>query len=81
MATERVFQQVLANLMSNAAKFSPSGSTVDIWAERQKDKIVLHVRDQGKGIPSAIQPHLSVALSKPIKRCAARAWLGLVYPL
>ncbi|PLS22995.1 PAS domain S-box protein [Neptunicoccus cionae] len=48
--------QVMANLMSNAAKFSDSGSTVDIKLEAVGDKMRVTVSDQGSGIPLEAQP-------------------------
>ncbi|AHY44982.1 PAS domain S-box protein [Stutzerimonas decontaminans] len=43
-------QQVLANLISNAVKFSPAGGTVLLGGERRGDWVRLWVRDQGPGI-------------------------------
>ena len=43
--------QVLVNLISNAIKFSPEGSTITIGAEHAEDDIVLRVRDEGMGVP------------------------------
>ncbi|HWZ50317.1 MAG TPA: ATP-binding protein [Granulicella sp.] len=43
--------QVLTNLLSNAIKFSPSGSTVVIEIETPRDRLLLKVVDQGRGIP------------------------------
>jgi signal transduction histidine kinase len=52
--TERI-RQVLTNLMSNAAKFSPSGSVVQVTAERVGGIVRLSVTDQGPGLtPSQI---------------------------
>jgi signal transduction histidine kinase len=42
--------QVMANLLSNAAKFSPQGSTVEITCEEVADNVRICVRDSGKGI-------------------------------
>jgi len=42
--------QVLANVLSNAAKYSEPGSKVTVAAERSGDRIRLVVRDQGAGI-------------------------------
>jgi two-component system phosphate regulon sensor histidine kinase PhoR len=42
--------QALVNLLDNAVKYSPPSSTVSLEAERQKEKLVVSVRDQGMGI-------------------------------
>ena len=44
-------QQVLANLLSNAAKFSPQGGTVEVSLEVDAGNVTFRVRDHGKGIP------------------------------
>ncbi|MBA67915.1 MAG: hypothetical protein CML30_03500 [Rhizobiales bacterium] len=43
--------QVFANLLSNAAKFSPSGSTVRMSVEETDGGVRILVRDEGPGIP------------------------------
>ena len=43
--------QVLANLLSNAAKFSPPGDTVEISVIRDGSEIRISVSDHGPGIP------------------------------
>ena len=42
---------ILDNLISNAVKFSPSGSTIRLDAEQQGERICIHVSDEGPGIP------------------------------
>jgi two-component system, OmpR family, phosphate regulon sensor histidine kinase PhoR len=42
---------LLLNLMENAIKYSPEGSTVHIEASAEQGKIQLAIADQGKGIP------------------------------
>ncbi len=44
-------QQVLANLLSNAAKFSPSGGKVSILASCDAGRVRVAVSDRGSGIP------------------------------
>ena len=44
-------QQVLANLLSNAAKFSPEGGEVVVSAASDKGFVRVSVRDRGPGIP------------------------------
>jgi signal transduction histidine kinase len=47
----RQFSQILNNLVSNALKYSPSGSVVEITAEVTENEVRIHVKDQGAGIP------------------------------
>ncbi|MFZ9968047.1 MAG: ATP-binding protein, partial [Steroidobacteraceae bacterium] len=48
-------QQVLANLLSNAAKFSPRGGVVTLRVASLPSCIRLEVRDHGSGIPEAFR--------------------------
>ncbi|TGN18452.1 GAF domain-containing sensor histidine kinase [Leptospira idonii] len=50
--------QILVNLISNAVKFSPESSIIQIQCNFLKDSIVLSVIDQGKGISPENQSHL-----------------------
>ena len=43
--------QVMANLLSNAAKFSPEGATVEVSAVRNESGVRIGVTDHGEGIP------------------------------
>ena len=45
--------QLLVNLLHNAVKFSPGGSRVIVRARRDDGQLVLTVRDEGVGIPTA----------------------------
>ena len=47
--------QVVANLISNAIKYSPNGGEVSVSAERRDGCAHFSVRDHGLGIPSAQQ--------------------------
>lgn len=44
--------QVLVNLVSNAVKFSPHNSKIDLSANLSGDFVEISVRDSGRGIPS-----------------------------
>jgi PAS domain S-box-containing protein len=48
--------QVLANLLNNAAKFTPRGGHITVRVERDGDDAVLRVRDTGVGIPREALP-------------------------
>jgi len=54
----RKFKQILFNLISNAIKFSPQGSTVTIDAKRVDDHIRIEVIDTGIGISEEDQKKL-----------------------
>jgi PAS domain S-box-containing protein len=45
-------EQVLNNLISNALKFSASGTAVTVQVSRVNGSVVVSVRDQGSGIPT-----------------------------
>ncbi|TXH93303.1 MAG: PAS domain S-box protein [Rheinheimera sp.] len=45
------FHQIMANLLSNAAKFSPAGSTVSVHTAIHNNRFRISVADQGPGIP------------------------------
>jgi signal transduction histidine kinase len=43
--------QVLANLLSNAVRYTPTGGTVTVRAERRPDDLLVTVANTGDGIP------------------------------
>ena len=43
--------QIMANLLSNAAKFSEKGTEVEISLEQSDGSAVVYVKDHGRGIP------------------------------
>lgn len=49
------FMQIMANLLSNAAKFSPPQGVVTIDVRLQEDTVRIAVSDQGSGIPEAFR--------------------------
>jgi len=50
--------QVVSNLLTNAAKYTPPGGAVSVRAERMGDQVVLTVRDTGMGIAPDVLPHI-----------------------
>lgn len=51
-------QQILANLLGNALKFTPAGGTVAVSLTRVAGEARVVVRDDGIGIPAAFLPHV-----------------------
>jgi signal transduction histidine kinase len=51
-------EQVAANLIDNAIKYTPSGGRVDVDVRRDGHFAVLDVRDTGVGIPADEQPRI-----------------------
>lgn len=50
--------QVLVNLLSNATKFSPEDSQIDITAEENSHVITFRVEDRGRGIPEKFRERI-----------------------
>lgn len=47
-----LFEQVLFNLLDNAAKYSPPGTVIRIEGRRDGDRVRLRIVDEGNGIPA-----------------------------
>ncbi|MDH3726385.1 MAG: PAS domain S-box protein [Myxococcales bacterium] len=50
--------QVLANLLSNAAKFSPEGEDIEISMDITAHRVQVAVRDRGPGVPEEFRERL-----------------------
>ena len=46
-----LFEQVLFNLLDNAAKYSPQGSMIQLRATRHGERVWIELLDEGDGIP------------------------------
>ncbi|MGZ4440078.1 MAG: sensor histidine kinase, partial [Gaiellaceae bacterium] len=44
-------RQVLTNLLTNAVRYTPSGSPIDVMLRESGEAVELSVRDHGPGIP------------------------------
>ncbi|MGO8749899.1 MAG: ATP-binding protein [Thermoguttaceae bacterium] len=51
-------EQVVTNLLTNAAKYTNEGGHIWLSAQQEGDKVVLRVRDTGLGIAPAFLPHV-----------------------
>ena len=51
-------EQIVVNLISNAAKFTPSGGRISVILARNGGLVRLRVSDTGQGIDKAVLPHI-----------------------
>src|SRR5205085_3471165 len=51
-------EQVLANLLANAAKFTDPGGEIRLSAQAEVGQVVLRVRDNGRGIAPELLPRV-----------------------
>lgn len=51
LASHSQLARAVSNVLGNALKFSPSGSTVRVVVERQLSRVLVAVEDEGPGIP------------------------------
>jgi K+-sensing histidine kinase KdpD len=54
----RLIAESCGQLLENAAKYSPSGSTISIGARAEQGRVVVSISDQGVGITPDEQQHL-----------------------
>lgn len=64
MADKRRIVQVLSNLLSNAANYSPEGSPIRVNAVSDRDFVSVSVADEGRGVPADLVPHLFQRFSR-----------------
>src|SRR5207237_113119 len=50
-------EHVFVNLLTNAAKYTPEGGTIEIRATLERDEALVYFTDTGVGIPREMQPH------------------------
>jgi len=72
-----LFEQVLFNLLDNAAKYSPDGTTIRIQSWRDQDSVCLQVLDEGDGIPPTELEHIFDKFYRVQKGDRVRAGTGL----
>jgi signal transduction histidine kinase len=58
LADPQLFRQVVLNLVSNAAKYTPPGGRITIRIDPADGKMTWAITDTGIGIPVAARPHL-----------------------
>ncbi len=72
-----LFEQVLFNLLDNAAKYAPPETTIRIQSWRSGNSVSLRVLDEGSGIPAADLDHVFDKFYPAKKTDQVRAGTGL----
>ncbi|NEU12642.1 sensor histidine kinase KdpD [Methylobacterium sp. BTF04] len=72
-----LFEQVLVNLLDNAAKYAPEGSTVTIAGAVHQGQVCLQVLDEGGGLPEADVERVFDKFYRVRKGDSVRAGTGL----
>jgi two-component system sensor histidine kinase KdpD len=72
-----LFEQVLFNLLDNAAKYAPTDTTIRITGRRDGDQVVLQIADEGQGIPPGDIEHIFDKFYRVNKGDRVRAGTGL----
>jgi two-component system, OmpR family, sensor histidine kinase KdpD len=72
-----LFEQVLFNLLDNAAKYAPAETTIRIQSWRNEESVCLRVLDEGSGIPAGDLDHIFDKFYRARKTDQVRAGTGL----
>jgi two-component system sensor histidine kinase KdpD len=72
-----LFEQVLFNLLDNAAKYSPEGTTIRILSWHDSESVWLQILDEGEGIPAADLERIFDKFHRAQKGDHVRAGTGL----
>jgi CheY-like chemotaxis protein len=71
-------EQVMANLLTNAARYTEPGGRIELEAVRESEALVIHVRDNGIGIaPEALPRVFDLFAQADPDRDRARGGLGI----
>lgn len=79
-ADEARIEQIITNLVDNAAKFTPAGGRIEIAVERHGEVAEVRVHDEGPGIPPQFLPHvfeLFAQAPRPLDRTSGGLGIGL----
>jgi len=69
--------QVIANLLGNAARYTPQGGSIRLALRVQADTVELSVQDDGIGIDPAFLPHVFEAFAQGRRDGRSESGLGL----
>jgi two-component system sensor histidine kinase KdpD len=72
-----LFEQALFNVLDNAAKYAPPGSTICVQGWRNAEAVVLQILDEGNGIPLGDLEHIFDKFYRAQKGDQVRPGTGL----
>ena len=72
-----LFEQVLVNILENAARYTPSGSPIDIVAGLRENAVVIEIRDCGPGFAAGTEERVFEKFFRGDHAGTAGAGLGL----
>ncbi|RUZ16301.1 ATP-binding protein, partial [Mesorhizobium sp. M7A.F.Ca.CA.001.09.1.1] len=72
-----LFEQALFNLLDNAAKYAPAGSTIRVQGWTDNGSVLLQIMDEGPGIPPGDLERIFDTFYRVRKRDQIRAGTGL----
>lgn len=70
-------EQVLRNLLGNAAKYSPPGTAVAVTAVREGQEVAIRVLDEGPGIPAGSEARLFELFYRAAEQARSVAGSGI----
>jgi PAS domain S-box-containing protein len=70
-------QQMLLNLLSNANKFTPEEGHLSLGATVEGEMAVIHVQDDGVGIPDDVRPHIFELFTRASTTASTAEGLGV----
>ena len=74
----RLIMQVIINIMDNAIKYTPEGSSINLIVEKQENQMAVHIKDNGPGIADSLKPYVFDMFFKGESKIAdSRRSLGL----
>lgn len=74
----RLIVQVIINIVDNVIKYTPQNSHIIISTEKNGDKAIISISDDGPGIPDELKPHIfDMFYSGANKIADSRRSLGL----
>lgn len=69
--------QVLVNLVGNAMRYSPAGTTVTVYGCAEAGYVRVDVSDEGDGIPADVRPYVFEAFRQGVETGSSRKGAGL----